>query len=553
MKKLLFMSILMFPLIFVTGYCDMASDYPLLPENGRTHYAIYTESSRSGRTELTMFNLPDEIGNDAELIIENGVLEVDCSTLYMDDIKYYLDETSNTWIEFETGYVRISDNVGSLYYSDLNYRLIASVPGGKDKMWNINQAPDGYYVTIYTTEKADFYFTKDFKDYKWIAYMDASRWDGWYLKYDLMQLGYLNGEYVIITNLASYTPPQYKSVGGVYEYAYVYDLNGTQIACKPNGEMTYNWVNNCFDVCVSEVTAQGVSGARGVPSAVTYSYFSSTDLKEYIQKDYYSYYYEEEGVKDIIDYGSYSIVCDIQPLMRYDSSTESWHKSYYYPSGAITLYDYHLRFDNGKDYMIDSENGGRYSKSFVYNNWVLFVSDSAISYSTNGVYKTYIKDLPGYGDSRKFWIERNLVCVYDEKELIMTPIKNNDGVFVCLNDKILGFSQPPIIENDRILVPMRFLFERMNANVDWNNETQTATVTISRDKSDEVGEENTVVTFSINNTSATINGETVIMDVPARLINNKTFVPLRFLSEKLGYNVTWDDAANTATITIETE
>ena len=42
--------------------------------------------------------------------------------------------------------------------------------------------------------------------------------------------------------------------------------------------------------------------------------------------------------------------------------------------------------------------------------------------------------------------------------------------------------------------------------------------------------------------------ETQTMDVPARLINDKTYVPLRFLSENLGYTVLWDDEANTATI-----
>jgi hypothetical protein len=41
------------------------------------------------------------------------------------------------------------------------------------------------------------------------------------------------------------------------------------------------------------------------------------------------------------------------------------------------------------------------------------------------------------------------------------------------------------------------------------------------------------------------------MDVPARLINDKTMVPLRFLSENLGYNVQWDEAANMVTITTE--
>lgn len=55
----------------------------------------------------------------------------------------------------------------------------------------------------------------------------------------------------------------------------------------------------------------------------------------------------------------------------------------------------------------------------------------------------------------------------------------------------------------------------------------------------------------IDDTNATVNGETATMDVPARLINDQTFVPLRFLSENLGYDVQWDESTNTAIITTE--
>ena len=55
----------------------------------------------------------------------------------------------------------------------------------------------------------------------------------------------------------------------------------------------------------------------------------------------------------------------------------------------------------------------------------------------------------------------------------------------------------------------------------------------------------------IDDTNATVNGEAATMDVPARLINDQTFVPLRFLSENLGYDVQWDESTNTAIITTE--
>ncbi len=115
----------------------------------------------------------------------------------------------------------------------------------------------------------------------------------------------------------------------------------------------------------------------------------------------------------------------------------------------------------------------------------------------------------------------------------------DEQAYVKLDNTILGFDQPPVIENDRMLVPMRFLFEQMGEEVGWENETQTATVMGKND----------VVSFSIDNTAATVNGAEKTMDVPARLINDKTMIPLRFLSEELGYTVEWDDETKTAKIT----
>ena len=143
-------------------------------------------------------------------------------------------------------------------------------------------------------------------------------------------------------------------------------------------------------------------------------------------------------------------------------------------------------------------------------------------------------------------------------------------VYVRLNDKILGFSQPPVMEDDRTLVPMRFLFEQMGAEVTWDEANQAATATINTSalgagasatgratlsNSDisfpNLAKTEKSVTFSVDNTTATVNGAIATMDVPARLINDQTFVPLRFLSENLGYTVDWDEATNTAIITTE--
>ena len=146
-----------------------------------------------------------------------------------------------------------------------------------------------------------------------------------------------------------------------------------------------------------------------------------------------------------------------------------------------------------------------------------------------------------------FWEEGDLLCIQDGVVRLTTPkqafyeaIESTlNKPYVILNDKVLCFDVPPEVENDRILVPMRFLFEQMGAEVEWDNDTQTATVL---QESDEIA-------FQINNLSANVNSQPQTMDVPARLINDKTMIPLRFLSEHLGYTVEWDGTNNMAIVT----
>ena len=127
-----------------------------------------------------------------------------------------------------------------------------------------------------------------------------------------------------------------------------------------------------------------------------------------------------------------------------------------------------------------------------------------------------------------------------------------EAAYVEAKENILGFSTPPVMENDRMLVPMRFLFEQLGAEVEWDETTNTATAVLAPSTEQQIqtfgiAEEKTV-SFSIDNPTATVNGTAAAMDVPARLMNDKTMVPLRFLSENLGYTVTWDEATKTATV-----
>ncbi len=120
-----------------------------------------------------------------------------------------------------------------------------------------------------------------------------------------------------------------------------------------------------------------------------------------------------------------------------------------------------------------------------------------------------------------------------------TPV--NDGIKVTLNGKPIEFDQQPIIENDRTLVPFRKIFEAMEADVSWDDATQTVTA-----KKGDI-----VITLQIGNNIMMKNGQQITLDVPAKLVNDRTLVPVRAIVEGLGAKVDWDGATQTVIITTQ--
>lgn len=96
----------------------------------------------------------------------------------------------------------------------------------------------------------------------------------------------------------------------------------------------------------------------------------------------------------------------------------------------------------------------------------------------------------------------------------------------------------PTIVDGRTLVPLRAIFEALGAEVEWDSSTRTATGTRG----------GTVVVVQIDNNVAYVNGEARLLDVPARIINNRTMVPARFVSEAMGCRVTWYQDKQTAAV-----
>ncbi|MBD0384796.1 copper amine oxidase N-terminal domain-containing protein [Paenibacillus sp. WST5] len=90
----------------------------------------------------------------------------------------------------------------------------------------------------------------------------------------------------------------------------------------------------------------------------------------------------------------------------------------------------------------------------------------------------------------------------------------------------------------RTMVPLRAIFERLNATVEWDDVNKAISAT----------KDTKVIWLAIGNTEAKIGGNPVTLDVPPMLIHGQSFVPLRFVSEALGAQVTFDGESSTAKV-----
>lgn len=113
------------------------------------------------------------------------------------------------------------------------------------------------------------------------------------------------------------------------------------------------------------------------------------------------------------------------------------------------------------------------------------------------------------------------------------------GISVFFNGSEISFDQLPFIENDRVLVPMRAIFEAFGAEVEWNEKEQSVTATWGA----------YVIKMRIGD-NVIMKSETAIeSDMAPQVIGDRTFVPLRVIAESLDADVDWIDEEKKVIIT----
>jgi hypothetical protein len=127
-----------------------------------------------------------------------------------------------------------------------------------------------------------------------------------------------------------------------------------------------------------------------------------------------------------------------------------------------------------------------------------------------------------------------MLSVEDEQWITTESIAKGSPIRLLMING--GFVPAPeiVVENSRTLVPVRIISEILGATVDWDDSSRTVTITDGKNK----------IILVIGSANATVDNVNSTLDAPAKIISDRTYVPLRFIAEALKAEVGYTDQFN---------
>lgn len=127
-----------------------------------------------------------------------------------------------------------------------------------------------------------------------------------------------------------------------------------------------------------------------------------------------------------------------------------------------------------------------------------------------------------YADYSPQYVEMNI----DGKNI------NLEKINILINGEPLISDVSPVLYESRTLVPVKFIIDYLNAQIDWDSKNREVHI-YSNDKN---------ITIKIDSKDIIVDGKqkSLPYGVPAKIMNDRTMVPLRFAAEELGFKVDWD-------------
>lgn len=115
--------------------------------------------------------------------------------------------------------------------------------------------------------------------------------------------------------------------------------------------------------------------------------------------------------------------------------------------------------------------------------------------------------------------------------LFTLPAFAQTEITLSVNGNLVTCDVPPIIVNDRTLVPARALFESLGATLDYDGSVRRVTIQLN----------DTTILLTIDSATAYVNGAACTLEAAPVLVSDRTLLPARFVAEQLGFSVDWDN------------
>ncbi len=115
----------------------------------------------------------------------------------------------------------------------------------------------------------------------------------------------------------------------------------------------------------------------------------------------------------------------------------------------------------------------------------------------------------------------------------------NTPIRLVVNGRVLTLDVSPVLQEGRVLVPFRAIFEALGAKAEWDSATNQVTGRLGR----------SIVVLQPGQLGAWLNGAPAQLDVGPVIQNGRTLVPVRVVSEILGATVDWQQSTQTVAIT----
>jgi hypothetical protein len=117
------------------------------------------------------------------------------------------------------------------------------------------------------------------------------------------------------------------------------------------------------------------------------------------------------------------------------------------------------------------------------------------------------------------------------------PMVGSPPIAITINGEAQHFMTPPITVGDQVLVPMRDVFEALNATVVWHGDAKAVTAHNSEG-----------ISLQTGHPEALVGQRSVTLEPAPMLYESRTYVPLQFVHDALGVQVAWDATGRTVTI-----